>query len=267
MRIHTKTVSEWSEDLERYIVVYEEGYDYDGPVDLAKGPSASQQELAQSQSNFYNTLSNDYGTSFGESQGILNSLTSSLQPILNAGPNQNGYTPAETNALNSQAIQGTAQQYASAERALNENQAGSSGDQLLPSGVKSQQQEQLASSGANQTSSQLLGIKNAGYQQGASNFQSAVGQLEGEAGLINPTGVANSATGAGTTAYNSAQTNQQMANQGSIWNTLGGVIGGGVSAALGNPAGLSGVFSSLGGAGGGSGGGGVSTDLTGIPGF
>ena len=206
------------------------GYWYCGEFALAKGASSQQTDLANSQQTFYNTMTQDYNTQFSNQNAILSTLKNSLNPIIAAGPNQFGYNTAETNTLDSQAIQGTGQQYANAAKSLRANQAAEGGgNALLPSGAASQQQSNLASSAANQASNQLLGIQQSGYQQGYNTYESAVGQLGGVAGMYNPSGVASSANSAGSTANSEANTVAQANNAASPWNVVGGLLGGAAS--------------------------------------
>jgi hypothetical protein len=121
-----------------------------------------------------------------------------------------GFNGAELNNLNSQALQGTGQSYANASQALKEQQAATGGgNAYLPSGVQSQQQAGLASSAANQESNQLLGIQQAGYQQGYSMYNNAMGGLAGVAGLVNPTNYSNSANSSAGVANQEANSVQQ----------------------------------------------------------
>lgn len=57
--------------------------------------AAQQQEanLATSEGNFYNTMTQDFNQVFGENQNILQSITSAMSPIIAAGPNQQGFSP------------------------------------------------------------------------------------------------------------------------------------------------------------------------------
>lgn len=221
----------WSDKQSRYIPVRKMSEKWTGSVALCKGASAAQNNLANSQASFYNTLQGDYGQQFAAQSNILSSLNNTLNPIIAAGPSQFGFSQGETNTLNSTAIQGTGQQYANASQALKQNQAAQGGgNSLLPSGVQSQQQQQLASSAANQTSNQLLGIQSAGYAQGNQNFNNAVGAEQGVAGLYNPAGYAGQATGAGSSAFNSATTVNNANNAASPWGILGGVLGGAAGA-------------------------------------
>lgn len=263
MRIHTRIIYQW--DGERYVEVHEEGYNCpeNGQLALCKGATQQQNDLADSQSKFYTTMTQDYNTQFANQSNVLKSLQSSLQPVLDAGINQFGFNDAENNALKSQAIQNTGVQYQNAQKSLQNMQAArGGGNAFLPSGVDSQVDAQLAASGANQTSSQLLGIKQAGYDQGRQNYQNAVASLGGVASQYNPTGFSNSATGAGSLADNQASTVQKANQAASPWGAIGGLLGGVAGSFLG-PIGTqigSKVGSSLGGIASGSGSGGFLTD-------
>jgi hypothetical protein len=216
----------WSDKQSKYLLVKRKSIFWTGPILLCKGASSQQTSLADSQQNFYNTLSSDYSTQFANQNSILSTLKNSLNPIISAGPNQFGYNAAETNNLNSQAIQGTGQQYANASKSLRANQAAQGGgNSLLPSGVSSQQQAGLASSAANQASGQLLGIQQSGYQQGHNDYESAIGQLGGVAGMYNPNGTASAANSAGSTANSEANAVSQANNAASPLSMLGGMAG------------------------------------------
>ena len=217
----------WSDKQDRYILLNKIARPFSGQICLLKGASAQQQNIGNSQQAFYNTLSQDYGQQFANQNAILGSLTKALNPIISAGPNQFGFSNGETNSLNSQAIQGTGQQYANASRNLKEQQVASGGgNAVLPSGVQQQQTAGLATNAANQTSNQLLGIQQAGYQQGNNQFNQAVGQLGGVASQYNAAGFAGQATGAGSAAASTANQITQENNAASPWGLIGGILGG-----------------------------------------
>ena len=200
------------------------GYLYSGPVALCGGPSAAQEQLAGEQAQFYKTMIQDYGTTFGEQQNILAGLTASFQPILNAGINQYGFSAPEQQALTSQATQGTGQAYNQASTALTQALNAKGGSSFIPSGENAQLQEQVGTAAANQQSNQLLNITNEGYQVGRENYLAAAGALSSAAGMYNPLGYSGGATSAGNSAFQSATINQQ---EGSQWmGLLGGVLGG-----------------------------------------
>lgn len=230
MKVYTESVFVWSEKQSRYILVRDKSINWTGPVALLKGASSTQEQLQQAQTNFTNTLMQDYQTTFGQNQAILGTLTKSLNPIIAAGPNQKGFSAGEENTLNSQSLQGTGQAYANASKALKEQQAATGGGNVyLPSGVQSQQQAELASVAANTESNQLLGIQQANYQQGYNMYESALGQLGGVAGMYNPTGYAGAANSAAAGADTEANAVQQADQQG--WNNVTGLISGGLGAA------------------------------------
>ena len=227
MRIDTTYI--WSERQQRYLLLKWSSSKWTEVV-LCKGASSQQQNLAASQTAFYNTMTQDYSTQFANQNAILGTLTQSLNPIIAAGPNQMGFNNAELTNLNSQALQGTGQSYANASQALKENQAASGGgNSYLPSGVQSQQQAGLASAAANQESNQMLGIQQAGYAQGNSMYESAVGQLGGVAGMYNANGTASSANSAAGAADSEANA-VQAANQQGL-NNLTGLASGAMGAA------------------------------------
>ena len=221
----------WSSTQNRYIIVRDVRRPFFGQIALAKGASAQQTDIANSQQNFTNQLMSNYSQQFASQNAILGTLQNSLNPIVNAGPNQFGFSKAETNNLNSQALQGTGQQYANASKALGQQQAAQGGgNSYLPTGAQAQQQAGLAANAANQSSSQLMGIQQAGYQQGYNQYQSAIGQLGGVAGMYNPTGYAGEANTSGADAASTANQVAQLNNEASPWNFVGGILGGAASA-------------------------------------
>lgn len=229
MRIHTKLYYVWDDAQNCYVLEHEEGFNLpeNGQIELCKGASQQQNDLANSQTQFYNTLSTDYGQQFANQSAILSSLQKSLQPTVDGGPNQYGYSAGQTNNLNSTAIQGTAQQYQNAQKALQNQQAARGGGNLaLPSGVDAQNNAALAATGANQTSNELLGIQNAGYAQGNTNYNNAVSQMGGVASQYAPNSYAGSAISSGNSAGNTLSTIQQENAAASPWGAIGGLLGG-----------------------------------------
>lgn len=177
--------------------------------------SDTQTNLENEQASFYSTLQTQDTTEFGEDQGILNQIQSTYSPILAAGPNQYGFSTAETNDLNTQANEGVATDYANANKALQENNAAAGGgNTYLPSGVAEQQEGALDASAASQQATEQLQIQQAGYTQGQTNFNEATSALEGTAGLLNPDGTASVANTAGTAEGTTAN---QIVNENESW--------------------------------------------------
>ena len=233
MHITTYAQFLWSSKQHRYLLVREKSINWTGPLCLTKGPTSTQLGLQQQQAQFYSTLTNDYNQQFSNQQAILGTLNNALQPIIAKGPNQFGFSNGEVNTLNSQAIQGTGQQYANASRTLREQQAAAGGGTvLLPSGQQSAQQAALASAAANQMSSQELGIQQAGWQQGYNEYSAAM-QGEGSvAEMYNPSNYGQIANTGGYSAATTAAQIEQEQNQVSMENwgaglgALGSIFGG-----------------------------------------
>lgn len=194
------------------------------------GSTSAQNQLQASQMAFYNQLTAQYATTFSENQGILKDLTASFEPILAGGINQQGFSQAELNNLNSTAVTGGGQAYASAEKAVgNAAAAQGGGNTYIPSGAKTQVNEELASSAAQNIGNQELGIQEQNYATGRSNYLEAANILGGVAGQYNPTGYANAATGAGSAASTTAN---EIAQENNSWmNMVTGIAGGALGAA------------------------------------
>lgn len=233
MRIASEVVYVWSDRQDRYILLSKKSIIRAGLVAFCKGASAAQDALATSQTNFTNTAMADYNTQFAGQSSILSTLKNSLSPIVAAGPNQYGFSGAQTAGLNAQAIQGTGQQYANASKALGAQQAAQGGgNSYLPTGAQGAQQAGLASANAAQASNELLGIQQAGYNQGNAQYNAAIGQLGSVASQYNPIGYSGAATSAGNAAASEQNLITQENNAASPWNLVGGILGGAVSSGL-----------------------------------
>jgi hypothetical protein len=189
------------------------------------GATGAQTAIQSSQMQFMNQMMSEYGTVFGESQSILNSLSKTFEPILAAGPNQQGFSPAELASLETTATEGVGQNYANAAKALGEKQAAEGGgDAFIPSGAKSQLQEETATSAAQALSAEQEQITQANYATGRQNFYNAAGILGGTASELNPATFANATTNAGSAAGTTAN---QIAQENNSWmGMVGGVLGG-----------------------------------------
>lgn len=188
------------------------------------GASDTQKELQSAQTAFYTQMTSQYNTIFGQDQSILGALTASFTPILNAGINQKGFSDAELNNLNSQAVTGTGQTYSAASAALSKQQAAQGGGtSFIPSGAKMQEQQQLATSAAQNEAGIESNILASDYATGRQNYLDAASGLGGVAGQLNPAGFAGATTGAGSAA---ATTANEVNQADSSWMTLvGGALG------------------------------------------
>jgi hypothetical protein len=215
-----------------------------------------------SEQQFASILQNNYAQNFAQQQDILKHLNGVLAPILEAGPNQTGFSPSERAALNTQAIDTTGASSAMAQRAIATETAGRNDSGNLPeAGNVAALKANAASAAAGQLSSEELGITEADYATGRANFQNAVGAEEGVAGQFNPVATGGLATSANQTAFGEAtQIAQEQAQmQADIAGGITSLVGGGLA---GFGKGLTGGGG--GGAGGGGGGGGGGADLSGI---
>lgn len=228
MRITTKAEYRWSNNPGRYFLARWEGYELpDGTqVALCKGPSSSEQSIASGQQKFASTLQGDYGTTFGNQQGMLNNLSNSLTNTIKGGPGQYGFSAQEDAGLRTQADSGTAAAYRNAKQATGEAAAAAGGgNAVLPTGATTGASEALAQAAAQQQSNQQLGITNAGYQQGNANYNNALSNEEQVANLENPNGYAGNADNANNQAFGQAQQITQEKNAANPWGAVGGILG------------------------------------------
>lgn len=195
------------------------------------GSTSGQTQVSNEENQFYSTLTSQYNTVFGESQEITGALTKAFTPILAAGPSQTGFSPGETNALETQNNESTATNYAQAQKATaNILAARGGGDTLLPSSVNANLLAQNANAAAAQRSQGENAITQANYQQGYQNWAQAASVLGSTAGLVSPTAFGGMTTGAGTAAMTGATDIANSAN--SPWNAAFGALGsvGGIAA-------------------------------------
>lgn len=85
--------------------------------------SGSQKNALAADTAFQHMLTANYGTEFAENQNMLNDLTGNLNQIIGAGPNQQGFSPTELAARNSQAINTAAGAAKHLQTAIGENAA------------------------------------------------------------------------------------------------------------------------------------------------
>ena len=192
---------------------------------MCSGPSAAENNLANQQAAFSATLQQDYAQTFANNQQILSTLNGVLQPIVTAGPNQQGYSPAEQAALSTQAIDSNAQGYQQTMKALGaQENARGGGQSFLPSGVDSQINAGLANAAESNLSNEQLGITTANYDQGLQNWQNALSGEQQIAAGQNPTGYANAGIQSNQSAFNEASSVNQQSQQ--MWSDVLGIIPG-----------------------------------------
>jgi hypothetical protein len=212
--------------------------------------SSQEKDLQKSQSQFYQTLINDYSAQFKNQSNIYDSIKSAFSPILAAGQDQYGFSAREDASLRTSASDAIAQQQQNAQVALNNTlDSRGGGNAYIPSGAEQQLQAGLLSSAATQQAQASNQITQAGFAQGRQNFLNAAGELSGVASGYNPLGYAGAGTSAGQSAFNMADTINQ---QNTAWQSaLGGALGGIAGSFLGPIGGAVGekIGSALGGGG------------------
>lgn len=196
------------------------------------GSSSAENQISNEQSQMLQTLMNNYGQMFKGQTAILSNLQNSATPILAAGPNQYGYSPAEDSALRTLSDTSTANAYQAAKQATGEQLSGvGGGNTFLPNGTEAGIDANLANTAAQARANQQLGITTSGYATGRQNYLNAASILGGVAAQDNPLGYAGATTNAGNSAFGSANTINQQNN--AALQTEMGLIGGGASAILG----------------------------------
>lgn len=210
------------------------------------GPSSQQKSLAGEGASFYQDLQSSYNTNFGEQSGILNSINSALEPILQGGPNQMGFSAAENAALTGGAINSAAAANRNAQTIAGANAGGNTG---VTTGGQKQLEAGIASGVGQNLSSNENQINLANAATGRQNFFNAEQGLSGAASILNPTGYAGAANTAGGQAFGEATQINQERNQEQA-DIAGGVIG----LASGGLSGLAGGLGNLDQTGGSSGG-------------
>lgn len=177
------------------------------------GATAEQKNLENEDAATLQQYDQMMQTQYANQTALYSKVNAVLSPILQAGPNQEGFSTAEKNNLNAQAVEGTAENYQSAAKAVNENLAGEGGgNSPLPTGGQEELKEQTAESAAQEESRQESEIEGADYQQGYSEFQNAE---EGEMAIAsgeNPLGYAGAVTNQANATGNEANSIAQEDN-------------------------------------------------------
>jgi hypothetical protein len=215
MRVHTKL--EYRLNLDAYVLIHEEGFEYLGPVAFCKGDNTAQ--ASEKASAAFNTELQGYmKTQFAQSQESLKYLTSKSMAMID---NPTGMSPEALVAARTSADDRNAGAYQNAKREMQNNQALKSGD--LPSGVNAQIGSTLASEeAANQAGSQdQITLQNEQLKQ--QNRQNAINTLSG---VSNTEGSAMSTLSSGANNAAGEVTNLSNANTNAAGPTVGAILGG-----------------------------------------
>lgn len=183
-----------------------------------------QDQIQQEQVTAYQQAQTLTQQQYANQQAIYAPMATQFQSIFNRGPNQEGFSDAEDQDLNAQAVEGTAENYQHAAKAVNEQEAAEGGgDIALPTGAEDQQKEDVALSSAGEESKEEQQIKQADYTAGTSEWDAAGSGLETIASGENPLGYESGATSAGSAAETTAASIAQEENS---WESaVGGAVG------------------------------------------
>ena len=224
MKIYTRVTGIWNGS--QYVITATEEHDFGGPVALCCGATAAQTTALNQQTAMTQQISQQAGEVFGDSSTTYKDLMNTFSPTVAAGPNQEGFSAAEKSNLDSQAITETGQAYQNAKAATGDAGSATGGGNVssVTGGSTTATNLGIATSAAQQTSSDLSQINQADYQQGSQNYNSAV------SGMENATGVFGASTSADNAATNSANgeanTANQIATQANTWvSAVTGAIG------------------------------------------
>lgn len=192
------------------------------------GPTTAETNLNQEQADFYKEATQEATQAYGAQSAITGALTSAFTPILQAGPNQEGFSPGQTQTLNTENTENVAQAYQQSSAALGKQiGAQGGGNEFLPSGSDTELAGENSRAAANTLASNKNTINLQNYAQGNANFNTAAGVLGQTAATINPAAFTSAATGAGSSAASLAENIAQQST--SPWLTaisaLGGIAG------------------------------------------
>jgi hypothetical protein len=188
------------------------------------GPTQQQTDLGDAQLAAYKQAADLTAKQYADQQAIFAPLVSQFQSIYAKGPNQTGFSTPELNTLNSQAVEGTAENYQAAAKGVNESIAAEGGgDNPLPSGGQIQLKQQVANSAAQEESSQENQINEADYTQGYNEWENAGQGLQTIAAGENPLGYESNETSSGSAAGTTAS---EIASEDDSWlNATIGAVG------------------------------------------
>lgn len=201
------------------------------------GATSAQNTDEKAQQSLFQQMSGQAQQVFGGSSSAFNDLMGAYSPIVSAGPDQQGFSPAELSNLNSQAVTQSGVAARNASTAAKEVQAAVGGGNVaLPGGAAIGTNLSIANSASQNEANELNQINEANYQTGRDNFFKAAEGLQAAPNVFNPaTSAGEAATSSGTAAANTAN---QIAQENNSWVTavtgaLGGIAGSAIGAEMG----------------------------------
>lgn len=216
------------------------------------GPSQEEKRLAGNQSILATQMSQAFQKQFADQGQILKNLTNQLTPIANLGPNQQGFSPQELAAMNTQAINSSGAAARNAQQRVAGTLAGQGAGMFagegggsssgLVSGIQQQIQGTIASNSANQLADAQNQITQANYETGRKNFWDSTTGEQTLAHQYNPAQFGDLASGANQLALKNEGQIQAEKRQainsavglglGVLTGPVGGMISGGFKAGI-----------------------------------
>jgi hypothetical protein len=196
-----------------------------GPIYKNCSPSAGQQSALAADSDFRKTLTSSYNTDFNDAQGIFNELNGRLQGIVDAGPQQQGYSPQVLATMNAQATNNARAGAADTKFAASTKPTLSGSSEAIQKGAATQVNATADTTAGQNAENQQAEITQQSAQIGRQNYDAAVkeeGALPGA--TMDPVNNAGEAvTGAENVAGKQAGENAQTS---SSWMGLAAGIAG-----------------------------------------
>lgn len=162
----------------------EVSYEYEGPLELACGAGKEMKESYAAMKDLTSTITGTMTKIFGQNQNILNTITASLTPIVQAGPNQSAYSPEELKNLQTQSDEDIAKQTKGAGVALESQLASRQGNQFIPSGGDTQLRADLLNRSAVATADAHRQNILRGYDLGRQNYFQALSGMTAAPGAL-----------------------------------------------------------------------------------
>lgn len=160
---------------------------FKGPTWKNCGESDGQAAALASDQAFQRAVTSQYQTVAGTNTAILSDLTSGLEKTFNAGPSQQGMSPAELAVQNSQAINNAAAANKQVQQAIGEKAGVSGATPGVESGVVQAERATAATQVENNLSNQEAAITQKNYDIGRQNYNAAAeGLMKAPAALENP---------------------------------------------------------------------------------
>ena len=139
------------------------------------GDTAGQTSALASDQQFSSLMKGNYSQEFSENQTLMNNLTTNLSGIINAGPGQQGETPTELAAQDSQAINAAAASNQKIQQEIGVNGAKSgSANPGVESGVEQAERANAATGVDTNLNNAEANITQHSYDVGRQNYWSAV---------------------------------------------------------------------------------------------